>query len=217
MIRVLIDGVVEKTFAYDGLYHWPGGIPASADKNLSAACSLQVEYKIGEKEDGTPIYKSINPDEYDVTVTDNRDIGKAVLKIKAKGTQNFLGELETNFYIKGSFDKKNEIKTENDRGIIAYLEIGGGIAYDEKEGKYKVPYQGGEEVKPGFVFKYHWKRTGDGKETIETLQEGRDYELIYDNNTEIGTASVTIRGMGRFTDEQVIVYDITADTFQFTA
>ena len=211
MIRVLIDGVVEKTFAYDGLYHWPGGIPASADKNLSAACSLQVEYKIGEKEDGTPIYKSINPDEYDVTVTDNRDIGKAVLKIKAKGTQNFLGELETNFYIKGSFDKKNEIKTENDRGIIAYLEIGGGIAYDEKEGKYKVPYQGGEEVKPGFVFKYHWKRTGDGKETIETLQEGRDYELIYDNNTEIGTASVTIRGMGRFTDEQVIVYDITAD------
>lgn len=211
MIRVLIDGVVEKTFAYDGLYHWPGGIPAGADKNLSAACSLQVEYKIGEKEDGTPIYKSINPDEYDVTVTDNRDIGKAVLKIKAKGTQNFLGELETNFYIKGSFDKKNEIKTENDRGIIAYLEIGGGIAYDEKEGKYKVPYQGGEEVKPGFVFKYHWKRTGDGKETIETLQEGRDYELIYDNNTEIGTASVTIRGIGRFTDEQVIVYDITAD------
>lgn len=40
------------------------------------------------------------------------------------------------------------------------------------------------------------------------LEEGTDYLLAYSNNAEPGTASVTIRGIGNFTGEQTVTFEI---------
>ncbi len=210
-VRVTVDGIENKVFAYDGLWHWPGGMPElaaddpdKADKeNYSTVCNLKVEFKVGEE------YRLVEPSQYTIECRNNRDIGTADLLIKPKDDGNFYGTKEAKFEIKGSFDKKKQIESENENGIIAYLKIGGGVL--EEDGRYKVPYEGGAEVKPGFEFYYHLKGRKDSQEKVELLHDGVDYTLTYRSNIEIGTASVVIKGMGRFTDEQEIAFDITAD------
>ncbi len=42
----------------------------------------------------------------------------------------------------------------------------------------------------------------------KTLKEGKDYILTYENNVEIGTATVKITGKGNFTGEKILTYKI---------
>ena len=46
----------------------------------------------------------------------------------------------------------------------------------------------------------------DGKD--KTLVKGRDYELLYENNTYVGTATVTITGKGNYTDTKEVEFKI---------
>lgn len=55
--------------------------------------------------------------------------------------------------------------------------------------------------------------TYDGK----TLENGADYALIYQNNTNAGTATVVIEGLGRYIDSATLTFSITkADLSQCT-
>lgn len=61
------------------------------------------------------------------------------------------------------------------------------------------PYRNGEAICPGLTVKYKNLR----------LTEGKDYTLRFANNKEIGTASVTIIGMGSYTGERTLTFKIT--------
>ena len=53
--------------------------------------------------------------------------------------------------------------------------------------------------------------TDNGKE----LTEGTDYTLEYSNNTQKGTASVTIRGKGQYGGSKTVKFKITSRTFKW--
>ncbi|MDR1359142.1 MAG: hypothetical protein LBJ48_07335, partial [Coriobacteriales bacterium] len=42
-----------------------------------------------------------------------------------------------------------------------------------------------------------------------TLVKGRDYLLLYENNTAVGTASITAKGFGRYTGQSTVTFNIT--------
>jgi hypothetical protein len=47
----------------------------------------------------------------------------------------------------------------------------------------------------------------DGKET-QKLSLGRDFDVAYKNNTEVGTATLTIRGKGNYKGEMTVTFNI---------
>ena len=61
----------------------------------------------------------------------------------------------------------------------------------------------GKECKPKATVT--WKNNFDQKETLE---EGVDYEVIYKDNIEPGTATATIKGLGCIDGEQVLTFTI---------
>lgn len=45
-----------------------------------------------------------------------------------------------------------------------------------------------------------------------TLVEGTDYTVTYADNTEVGSASISIKGMGNYEGEQLVVFNIVKDS-----
>ena len=68
----------------------------------------------------------------------------------------------------------------------------------------------GQALTPAVTVKYNPFAAGTN---IMTLKEGTDYTLAYSNNTEVGTASVTITGKGNFSKSLTKTFAIT-DTSQ---
>ncbi len=56
----------------------------------------------------------------------------------------------------------------------------------------------GKAIEPGITVKY------DGKK----LKKGKDYTVKYKNNKKIGTATVIVKGMGKYTGENTATFDI---------
>lgn len=77
-----------------------------------------------------------------------------------------------------------------------------------------------KEIMPGMISGIAGSYTYTGQDIIvHTLQvadgrtlldEGRDYEVAYANNREVGTASVTITGKGNYTGSVTVHFEITA-------
>ena len=61
-------------------------------------------------------------------------------------------------------------------------------------------YYTGKAVKPAPTVKYN---------DITTLQNGRDYTVTYANNVKIGTAKITIKGIGNYTGTVAKTFKIT--------
>ncbi len=55
------------------------------------------------------------------------------------------------------------------------------------------------------------------KDGSKTLKNGTDYVLIYKNNKEIGTASVTVEAMGDYCDEGILTFQIVPKKTTLTA
>lgn len=90
----------------------------------------------------------------------------------------------------GNFSGQKEVTlTITDKKLIAKTKI------DKIDNQ---PYTG-KEIKPEVSIK-------DGK---TLLKKGKDYVLNYNNNTEIGKASVTITGMGAYSGTKKVTFNIT--------
>ena len=61
----------------------------------------------------------------------------------------------------------------------------------------------GEAVEPALTLKL------DGL----TLEQGRDYTVSYENNIEVGTATVTVTGIGNFTGETTLSFEIAVPEY----
>lgn len=75
----------------------------------------------------------------------------------------------------------------------------------------------GINLEEGFDYAY----TGEAKEptvTLKTLQEGKHFSVSYSNNKAIGTATVTVKGLGRFRGTKTKTFTINPRTCEgFTA
>jgi hypothetical protein len=63
--------------------------------------------------------------------------------------------------------------------------------------KHKVRYTG-KPIKPGIRVNFAGK----------TLREGKDYRIIYSDNTDCGTAKVTIKGIGKYSGSKTVNFTI---------
>lgn len=116
----------------------------------------------------------------DITISyvDNTDVGSAIIKIEGKG--NFEGTIITSF----------EIVPRN-------IATGSYLSVQELKSVYA--YAGGSEVTEDSL-QVNYVNAGAGMNT--TLGVDKDYTVTYANNTEIGTADVTITGINNYTGEK---------------
>ncbi|MBQ0027671.1 MAG: leucine-rich repeat protein [Lachnospiraceae bacterium] len=109
--------------------------------------------------------------DYDLYWYNNVNAGKATLRIVGRG--NYIGTKEVNFTITGV--------------SLAKAQLEGTKIADQ--------VYTGQEIKPAFTLTY----TATKGETPETLKEGVDYEITgYKNNIKPGTATISLRGMGKY-------------------
>ena len=66
----------------------------------------------------------------------------------------------------------------------------------------------GEEVKPAITL----KATDEGK--TYSLKEGRDYEISYVNNVEVGTAHAVVKGIGKYSGSYNVYFNIVGEMDQ---
>lgn len=125
--------------------------------------------------------KLVKGEDYDVTYENNKELGRAFVKIVGKG--NFSGTVQSEFEIKQrKIDEKNNFK----------INIG----------KTKYEYEI-DPIKPKVTV-----QNNDNECAEKTLVENKDYKVTYENNTGIGKASVKITGIGNYNGEVVKNFDI---------
>ncbi len=129
--------------------------------------------------------------DYDVVITDNVNPGTAKVTINFKG--NYSGKIEKTF-------------------AITAKNISSDITVTLKNYSYKYT---GKNILPGVVVKY-----GDTELSAGTTysRADKDYTLVYDNNLNVGEASVTVKAAGeRYTWTDVVVYfEITEVDYNIT-
>ncbi|MCM1123791.1 MAG: InlB B-repeat-containing protein [Eubacterium sp.] len=119
---------------------------------------------------------------YEVSYKNNVNAGKAAVTVKGIGS--YAGSKNITFQI-------------SKRPIAGKNVLGQGFTIDPvADLKYT-----GYALKPDVVL----------KDNGATLEQGKDYKLSYKNNTRIGTATVTVKGMGNYSGS------INTTTFRITA
>ncbi len=125
----------------------------------------------------------VDPGMYTVEYKNNSEIGTATVTITGDGI-HYFGYKKATFKITGVAMSK--VKVEN-------------LAKS-------MPYTGEEVVQNGLKLTYTAKK---GEAAVELL-EGRDYTVEYAKNVSAGTASITFKGMGRYTGNLKKTFKITA-------
>ena len=139
-------------------------------------------YEDKEEYTGNPITKNISVNislngsnvkleenkDYTVSYKNNTEVGLATITVVGKG--NYTGSTSVNFEI-----YKDETKTYISNAEVTFTK---GTTYTYT----------GSGIKPTLKLSY------DGA----TLVEGTDYTLSYKNNTNVGTATITITGKGNY-------------------
>lgn len=135
---------------------------------------------------------------YTVEYKNNTEIGKATVIITGIG--EYVGVKQTTFKIKAvaSLNKAKVILTTNSGSNYT------GSVYT------------GKEIKPdGFTLTITVKNK-EKQNTIITLKEGTDYKVSYQNNIDVGTATILFTGINQYTGAikkkyKITAYDIKAD------
>jgi hypothetical protein len=110
--------------------------------------------------------------DYTLAYKDNVEVGAAAVVVTGIATSGYMGTVEHPFYI----DPKTDSEDQPDLITI----IGTDVVIDGTEFTAT-----GEAIEPGITV------TVAGKE----LTAGEDYTLVYENNIQPGTASVTVTGV----------------------
>ena len=123
------------------------------------------------------------------------------------------------------FSSNPQVATVSSRGTVKAKALGTAIitvraAGDaaHEAGRATVKVTVAKRPITGATFKGVMNRAYTGKAVTQpslkvkfggrTLREGVDYEVSYENNGNVGTASVTIKGIGNYTGEKAIKYKI---------
>ena len=127
--------------------------------------------------------------DYTLTYKNNVEVGEAAVVVTGIATSGYLGTVEHPFYI----DPKT---SEDDQPDLITI-IGTDVLIDGTE----FPFTG-EAIEPGITV------TVQGQK----LTAGEDYTLIYENNIQPGTASVTVTGVAEkgYTGSVTIHFTIQA-------
>ncbi len=120
-------------------------------------------------------------DDFTYEITNNINVGSAVVTCVGKG--NFTGTLSTSF----------TIESQN----ISIASIG-----DLAQSSYKYT---GSNIEPTIVVSYN-----NGNETI-TLEKDKDYSVVYENNVNVGNATIVVTGIGNYTGEITKTFTIYAE------
>ncbi|MCR5666085.1 MAG: hypothetical protein K6G01_04590 [Eubacterium sp.] len=136
--------------------------------------------------DGSPMTSQVTLTEgtdYEVSYADNKAIGTATVTITGEG--DYMGEATTTFSICTELNDTDGLTVISDIADQAYT----GEAIELTAGTdFTVAYNG------------------------TTLTAGTDYEIVsYDNNTDVGTATVTIEGIGYYTGTATAEFSICYD------
>ena len=127
-----------------------------------------------------------------------------------------------------SLDKDYGVRYTNNRvaGVAAATVVGMGYYRGEKTVEFNIlpcPIEqaeisikasdivySGKEQKPKITVYHKIPYTVDEKTyyTRRSLEEGKDYSVMYKNNVNAGTAGVTLTGMGNYTDEKTETFTI---------
>ena len=110
--------------------------------------------------------------DYTLSYRNNIEVGEAAVVVTGIATSGYLGTVEHPFYI----DPKT---TEEDQPDLITI-VGTDVLIDSTAFEYT-----GEAIEPGITV------TVKGQQ----LTAGEDYTLVYHNNVEPGTASVTVTGV----------------------
>lgn len=185
-------------------------ITASLKEDTSKADSLDLEVwsiGIGSADVTLPAYtyaetgKAITPEptvtyegkklvkgiDYEVSYKDNVKPGEAVVVIEGKGA--YSGTASVTFEIEGKDEPEPEPEPEPE-----LIDI-----WDADISLPSYTYTAtGKEIKPEPTVSYEGKK----------LVKGKDYTVSYENNVSPGEAGVVIEGIGAYTDEIVINFDI---------
>ena len=126
--------------------------------------------------------------DYDTVFNNNTDVGTASVTITGmanKGIGKYSGELTTSFTIVPK--NINDVIIFDAWGIQTYK---------------------GTPITPDIDAFINW-------DNHSKLVNGKDYTLTYTNNINVGTATVTVKGIGNFTGEKAIEFIIYAADINF--
>ncbi|SFB12776.1 Fibronectin type III domain-containing protein [Acetitomaculum ruminis DSM 5522] len=121
-------------------------------------------------------------EDYDVTYEDNVEVGTATVTVSGIG--DYQGDVTSSF----------EIVAAN----LSDLDL----AYELEKSTYTYT---GKAIKPEFEYICYENENGNEIELVEDI----DYTLSYKNNTNAGTATVTIKGKGNYTGSKSVSFKIT--------
>lgn len=148
-------------------------IPEQTYTSKAIEPQVNVSLAVGER------VIPLTTNDYTLAYEDNTDAGTATVIVKGAG--NFTGEKRVNFTI-----AKKSIGTET--GMDADM-----LLADIEDQLYT-----GRGVTPDVALRYR-RLGGRDTENIDTLLVlGRDYNLKYENNVPVGTASVVITGINNY-------------------
>lgn len=138
---------------------------------------------------GTKTYTMPTTDYTVTAVSDNVSVGTVTLEIK--GTGNITGSRQVTFNITPkSLSKPTAGKTDT-------------ISVQVTQDTYT--YDGTAKT-PSVIVTYQY---GDENE-VRTLEKDKDYTVSYSNNVAVGTASVTVSGIGNYAGARTEKFTITA-------
>ena len=126
--------------------------------------------------------------DYTLSYKKNVKVGTATVTVTGKG--NYTGSVSKKFRIAKSFSKVSVSFPKTSKGGYVYV------------GKTLTFAYTGKAFKPAPVVKNGSK----------TLAKGTDYTLSYKNNTDAGTATVTVTGKGNYTGSKSLTFKIVPRT-----
>lgn len=179
------EGTISTTFKITQAQISSARITLAQDKYYYTGRAIEPE--VGVSYNGISLSETRD---YSVSYKSNTAVGEATITITGKG--NFAGTVEKNFTIeKQKSEEKIDISDET-KIIVEFL------YFDEKVPNIKYT---GSAIEPD-VWVYN--------KSVGTMRLGTDYTVGYANNKEVGTAIVTVTGIGKYTGEVTLNFNITS-------
>lgn len=152
-------------------------IPAQTynTKQIKPEIVVWLEVDTDTSDEGLRI--DLSEDDYEVTYGENTNAGTGTVKVV--GTGNFAGTAEASFAI-----EPKDISTKDD-GSSNFMELS----------PVEDQLFTGAGVRPALQLLFK----NDAEGINSTLEEGKDYRVIYESNVKVGTGAATIEGMGNYT------------------
>ena len=134
--------------------------------------------------------------DYTVVYTNNVNVGTATATLRAASNPNYTGSKSVNFIISTNPSTTTATSGNNDTS-------NGGFYVTGYSSRYTYT---GNPIRPTLVV-----QSGN-----TVLREGTDYTVTYSNNVNVGTANMTVTGIGKYAGTQNLTFEIVKKDIQST-